>query len=155
MLLNSLLSSFGIGFDIDPLTGIKVDSGLVSTEVEPLGSTSVSLIGSELVGVDLSEGVAISTLGNEVDVDSSGVAVSTSDSDVDVSSEGVVISTLGNEVDVDSSGVAVSTPDSEVNVSSEGGVVGGGDEVEVDLTEGVGINIGDLIGFTFDIPSDI
>ena len=139
MLLDSLLSSFGIGFDIDPLTGIEVDSGLVSTEVEPLGSTSVSLIGSELVDVDLSSGVAISTLGNEVEVDPSGVAVSTLDSEVDVSSSGVAVSTLDSEVDVSSSGVAV----------------GVGDEVEVDLTEGVGINIGDLIEFTFGIPSDI
>ena len=139
MLLDSLLSSFGIGFDIDPLTGIEVDSGLVSTAVEPPGSTSVSLIGSEVVDVDLSSGVAVSTLGNEVEVDPSGVAVST----------------LGSEVEVDPSGVAVSTLGSEVDVSSEGVTVGVGDEVEVDLTEGVSIDLGDLIGFAFDISSDI
>ena len=111
MLLDSLLSSFGIGFDIDPLTGIEVDSGLVSTAVEPPGSTSVSLIGSEVVDVDLSSGVAVSTLGNEVEVDPSGVAVSTLGSEVDVSSEGVTVG-VGDEVEVDlTEGVSIDLGD--------------------------------------------
>lgn len=100
VLLNNLLSSLGIGLDIDPLTGVEVDGGLVSVGVEPLGSTNVGFAGSELADVDLSEGVAVGTLDSEVDVSTEGVAVGTLDSEIDVSTEGVAVG-IGEEIDID------------------------------------------------------
>lgn len=66
MTLDTSFDLFGVGFEIDPLTGVEVDNGLGEVQVDPTGSTSVGLLGAELVGVDLTTGTAVEVLGNEI-----------------------------------------------------------------------------------------
>ena len=158
MTLDTSFSLFGVEFEIDPLTGIKVDSGLVGVEVDPAGSTSISTLDGELVGVDLSQGVTVDISGSEiVGVDlTQGVAVDVADELVDVETvEGVTSVDVADElVDVDLvEGIAsVEVAGIPVDLGlSEGVLVGVGEEsLFADLAEGVAIATDVLTEFGID-----
>ena len=133
MILDSILDLFGIGLEIDPLTGINVNAGLVGVEVSPTGSTKIDLLGSEQVYVDLTEGVSVDLLGTDI----AGVDLTT----------GTAVEVLGSNVDVDSAGnVTADVADELVSVDATEGtavVEVDGTPVDVDLTEGVMVGIGE------------
>ena len=146
MILDSILGLFGIGLEIDPVTGINVDTGLVGVEVGPTGSTEVDLLGGELVGVDLSDGVSVNVLGTDiVGVDlTTGTAVEVDETLVEVDSAGNVMADVADElvsVDATEGTAVVEVDETPVDVDlTEGVMVGIGEEtLFVDLTEGVAI----------------
>ena len=113
MVLDTNFSLFGIDFDIDPLTGIEVNNGIVGVEAASDGSTKATLLGIELAAVDLTRGVAVELANSElVDVDlTEGVAVDIADRVVDVDLTQGVLFGVGEEMlfgDI-SEGVAVTT----------------------------------------------
>ena len=132
MILDSILDLFGIGLEIDPLTGINVNAGLVGVEVSPTGSTEVDLLGSELY-VDLADGVSVDVLGTDI----VGVDLTT----------GTGVEVLGNNVVVDSAGnVTVDVADELVSVDATEGTAAvevDGTLIDVDLTEGVLVGVGE------------
>lgn len=121
MLIDTILSSLDLNLEIDPLTGIVVDTGLVEVEVSPDGSTSVDLSGNEIVGVDLLMGTTVDVLGSEI-------------VDLDVDPTTFELEVVDELVEVDlAEGVA------EIEVAGIG--------VEVDLSEGVLLSIGEELMF--------
>ena len=137
MILDSILDLFGIGLEIDPVTGINVNAGLVGVEVSPTGSTVVDLLGGELVGVDLADGVSVDVLSTDI----VGVDLTT----------GTGVEVLGNSVVVDSAGnVAVDVANELVSVDATEGTAAvevAGTLVDLDLTQGVLAGIGEEILF--------
>ena len=140
MTLDTSFSLFGVEFDIDPLTGIKVDNGLVGVEVDPVGSTSVSILDGELVGVDLTQGVAVDAADVLVDVETVEGVTS-----VDVADELV-------DVDIDEGVASVEVAEIPIDIDlTEGVLVGVGEELLfADLTEGVAIATDVLTEFGID-----
>ena len=140
MTLDTSFSLFGVEFDIDPLTGIKVDNGLVGVEVDPVGSTSVSMLNGELVGVDLTQGVAVDAADVLVDVETVEGVTS-----VDVADELV-------DVDIDEGVASVEVAEIPIDIDlTEGVLVGVGEELLfADLTEGVAIATDVLTEFGID-----
>ena len=97
MELGSYLELLGIDFQLDPLTGLEVGYGEVTTvKVDPLGSTDVDVSNGLVdVGIDSSQGVLIDIPGI-VTVDSSEVAIDIVDLvDVGVDSSEVAIDITG------------------------------------------------------------
>ncbi|MGF1589949.1 MAG: hypothetical protein ACFCU7_12025 [Pleurocapsa sp.] len=130
MTLDTSFDLFGVGLESDPLTGVKINSGVVGVEVNPDGSTSVGTSDSELVGVDLTQGVAVDISGSEfVGVDlTQGVVV-------DVAEEVVGVDLAEGVASVEVAGLPV-----EVDLT-QGVLVGVGEELLfADLIEGVVIN---------------
>jgi hypothetical protein len=122
--LDTLLTSLGTNFEIDPLTGVTLDNGFIAVEADPFDSLNVSVLDSEVVDVDLTEGVA-------VDVDSDLVTLDLT--------EGVAVSVDSDLVTLD---------------LSEGVVVGvDGNVVEVDLSEGLALDISDFTDLGFSLNS--
>lgn len=140
MTLDTSFSLFGVEFDIDPLTGIKVDNGLVGVEVDPVGSTSVSMLNGELVGVDLTQGVAVDAADVLVDVETVEGVTS-----VDVADELV-------DVDIDEGVASVEVAEIPIDIDlTEGVLVSVGEELLfADLTEGVAIATDVLTEFGID-----
>ncbi len=127
MTSDTSFSLFGVGLEVDPLTGVQVDSEVVGVGVSPDGSTSVDISGSQLVGVDSTQGVEVDVADEVVGVDfAEGVAA------VEVAGEPV-------EVDL-----------------TQGVLVGVGEELLfADLMEGVAINTDILAESGIVLPTDL
>lgn len=136
---------FGVSVETDSLTGIKIDSGQVGVEITPDGSTSVDISGSEIVGVDLTEGTTVDVS------DSTVVNVNSSnDVQVDVADELVSVDTTGETASVKVEGETV-----ELDLT-DGVLVGVGEDLLfADLTEGVAINTDFLTEVGIEIPSSL
>lgn len=142
MTLDTSFSLFGIDFEIDPLTGIEVNNGIVGVEAASDGSTEVTLLGIELAAVDLTQGVAVELANSElVDVDlTQGVAVDVADRVVDADlTQGVAsVEVAGTPVDVD---------------LTQGVLFGIGEEMLfADISEGVAVTTDSLAEFGIEIP---
>lgn len=133
---------FGVSVETDSDTGIKIDSGEVGVEVSPDGSTSVDISGSEIVGVDLTNGTTVNVSDSTVvDVNSS------NDVTVDVADELVSVDTTGETASVKVEGETVDLD------LSEGVLVGVGEDVLfADLNEGVAIDTDLLAEAGVEIP---
>jgi hypothetical protein len=95
--LDTLLTSLGTDFDIDPLTGVTLDNGFIAVEADPFDSANVSVLDSEVVDVDLTEGVALNVDDDLVTLDLS---------------EGIVVGVDGNVAEVDlSEGITLDVSD--------------------------------------------
>ena len=143
MTLDTSFSLFGIGFDIDPLTGITVNTGLVGVGVAPTGSTTIDFLDDDVVGVDLTTGTSVDVLGSEVAVDlTEGVEVDVADElvGVDVAGEIALVEVAGIPVEID---------------LTQGILFGVGEELLfADLTEQVAIAT-ELIADSIELPTDL
>ena len=143
MVIDTILSLLDLNLETDPLTGIIVDTGLVGVEVSPNGSTSVDLLGSEIVGVDLLTGTTVDVLGSEiVDLDVDPTAF-----ELEVVDELVEVDLAEGMAGIEVAGIGVS-------VDPSGGVLLGiGEELMfADLTEGVAIATELLADSGIEIP---
>jgi hypothetical protein len=136
---------FGVNVETDSDTGIKIDSGEVGVEVSPDGSTSVDISGSEIVGVDLTNGTTVDISNSTVvDVNSS------NDVTVDVADELISVDTTGETASVEVEGETV-----ELDLS-EGVLFGVGEDLLfADLNEGVAINTDLLTEAGIEIPDTL
>ena len=156
-------SLFGVKINIDSLTGVSVDTGLVGVEINPAGATKVDILDGALVGVDTAHEVTVDILGNElVGVDlTQGVAVDITDELVDVdTTKGVTSVKVANElVDVDTTeGVAsVEVAGIPIDIDlTQGALVGVGEEMLfADLIEGVAIDTDILTEAGIELPTDL
>lgn len=143
MLVNTILSLLNLGLEIDPLTGIEVGTGLVGVEVSPIGSTSVDLLGNEIVGVDLLTGTTVDVLGSEiVDLDVDPTAF-----ELEVADELVEVDVTEGIAEVEVAGISVPVD------LTEGVLLGIGAELMFgDLTEGVAIATDLLADSGIEVP---
>ena len=135
------LNPLNFGFEIDPITGITINSGLVSVEAALFGNTSIQIAGDDAVNVDFTEGTNLSLFGSElVDVDlSNGISVGVADElvGVGITEEATTVEVADGLVDVD---------------LSESTSIGVGDElVFADMGAGIDIGLDDLTGFDSEI----
>lgn len=143
MVVDTILSLLDLNLETDPLTGIVVDTGLVEVEVSPNSSTSVDLLGNEIVGVDLLTGTTVDVLGSEiVDLDVEPTAF-----ELEVVDELAEVDLAEGIVGIEVAGIGV-----EVDLS-EGVLLGIGEELMfADLTEGVAIATELLADSGIEIP---
>ena len=139
------LDPLNVGFEIDPLTGITINSGLVSVEAAFFGSTSITIAGYEAINVDVADGASLNLFGSElVDIDlSDGISVGIADEliGVGVTDHATTVEVADGLVDVD---------------LSEGVLVSVGEElVFADMDAGIGISLNDLANFELEIPDVI
>ena len=146
MTLDTGFSLFGINFEIDPLTGIEVSNGIVGVEANPDGSTEVTLLNSEVVGVDLTQGVTVDLANSEVvDVDLTETAAS-----VEVADEVVDVDSTQGIASVEVAGVPV-----ELDLT-QAVMYGVGEEILfADISEGVAIAEDSLAEFGIEIPVNL
>ena len=157
------LDPLNVGFEIDPLTGITINSGLVSVEAAFFGSTSITIAGYEAVNVDVADGASLNLFGSElVDIDlSDGISVGIADEliGVGVTDHATTVEVADGLVDVDvAEGTAsVQIADGLIDVDlSEGVLVSVGEElVFADMDAGIGISLNDLANFELEIPDVI
>ena len=134
-----------VGVEIDPLTGVEVDTGLVGVEVEPTGSTSFSTLDGELVGVNLTQGVAVDVIDELVDVETVEGVTS-----VEVADELVGVDVIEGIALVEVAGIPIDLD------LTEGVLVGVGEELLfTDLTEGVAIATDVLTEFGIVLPTTL
>ena len=141
MILDTIFGLFDISLEVASV----VDSGLVEVGLDPLtGSTTVALPAIDLVEVDLTQGVAVDTLGSDV-LD---LGLTEEVTTVNVADELVGLNVAEGAVSAE-----VGTTLVEV-APTEGVAFGIGEELlYADLTEGVAIAPSDLLDFGIAIPT--